>query len=194
MKSSDETKFIRTQYNDTLQPARINKTTGEVTNVPKARLKEVVEACGSMAYIGDYGAEGDLLTYTPHWILHGRNRISKDIENKVDKSRKVRNNPLTVHLEGFMFIDDAVDCYSVIDDLITGVSMLSDGKENPMSKQLLFTLMRDLPVISTATVQEATGYSERHCQKLALYLRVLLTAAEGVILKADEEISENITL
>jgi len=187
MKSSNETKFIRTQYNDTLQPARINKTTGEVTNVPKARLKEVVEACGSMAYIGDYNAEGDLLTYIPHWILHGCNRVSKDIENKVDKSRKIKENPNSVYLSDFLFLEDAVESFYILDNLITGVSMLDDGKESGMSKSLMFALLRDLPVITPQTVQEYTGYSERHCRKLALYVRVLSTAFDDVIDKAENE-------
>lgn len=188
MKSSNETKFIRTQYNDTLQPARINKTTGEVTNVPKARVKEVVEACGSMSYIGDYGAEGDLLTYTPHWIVHGCNRISKDIENNIDKSRKIKDNPNSIYLSDFLCLEDALERFVFLDNLIEGVSMLDDGKNSGMSKSLIFTLMRDLPVITTKTVQEYTGYSERHARKLALYVIVFSNAVDAVIDKAENEL------
>lgn len=73
-------------------------------------------------------------------------------------------------------MDDAVLDINVLDNLFEGVSLLDDGKSRPMNKGIMFQMLRDLDTINSETVKGYTGYSERHCQKLCLYLRVLSNA------------------
>lgn len=59
-----------------------------------------------------------------------------------------------------------------MDDYFTGVSQL--GNNNPLSKNVMFHLLRTLPEISSNTIYQATNYSVSYCQRLATALRVFI--------------------
>lgn len=73
-------------------------------------------------------------------------------------------------------LDDAIcslaDNMPFIDDYFTGVSHL--GTHNPLSKNVMFRLLRSLPEISSKTIHQATNYSISYCQRLATALRIFI--------------------
>lgn len=174
-----ERKYVRTTItnpNGTITTARINLITGVIK--PYNYFKgsdDIVVSAKEAAPAVDYGAAGDLLDYIPHWVTipapNYQDRIKAGFKPRISK-----DNPNNVFLSEYISLEDAVFDINVLEHLFEGVSQLDDGKSRPMNKSLMFSMLRDLDTINSETIQGYTGHSERHCQKLALYLRVLSNA------------------
>lgn len=79
---------------------------------------------------------------------------------------------------------------AAVDDILEGVSRLDyGGNTRPLSKSKLYTLLSALPIVSTATVQAATGQSSRHSRNLSQALRVASTAILNTLVKHGEPCS-----
>lgn len=59
-----------------------------------------------------------------------------------------------------------------MENYFTGVSHL--GNYNPLSKNVMFHLLRSLPEISSKTIYESTHYTLNYCQRLSAALRVFI--------------------
>lgn len=69
-----------------------------------------------------------------------------------------------------------------LDDIISGVTKLDLGTNvRPVSRRLIFRMLRDLPEISTQSVQTFTGRSLSHSKKLATLMRITANAYEKVV-------------
>lgn len=73
-------------------------------------------------------------------------------------------------------LDDAIaslaDNLPFLDNYFEGIANLGDS--NPLSKNVMFHLLRSLPEISSNTIYQATTYSANYCQRLATALRVFI--------------------
>jgi hypothetical protein len=73
-------------------------------------------------------------------------------------------------------LDDAItslaDNMPFLDNYFVGIANL--GESNPLSKNVMFHLLRSLPEISSNTIYQATHYSPNYCQRLATALRVFI--------------------
>jgi hypothetical protein len=73
-------------------------------------------------------------------------------------------------------LDDAIatlaDNMPFLDNYFFGIANL--GESNPLSKNVMFHLLRSLPEISSNTIYQATSYSPNYCQRLATALRVFI--------------------
>lgn len=103
---------------------------------------------------------------------------SAQVHLKVRKSKCNINN---VYLTDFMTYKEAVSCMPKLDDIVTGVSMLCYGNNKPLSKNLLFSMLRDLDEINTNTVMEYTRYAKTTSSRLAQHLRVLVNAFDSIV-------------
>lgn len=184
-KAPPEKKYVRTMMkldDGNYVTARINLSTGEIKPYkyksstpeqimprPKADVKPIL----------DYTAPGDLLDYTPHWVdIPPPNRClatAKGVD-KLPVMRKSRKNPNKVYLEAFENMTDAIECLPWLDDLIVGVANLDCGNSRPLKTGLLFGMLRDCEEINVETIFAYTGHSEKHCWRLAQYMRILVTA------------------
>ena len=69
-----------------------------------------------------------------------------------------------------------------LDDIISGVTKLDlGGNARPVSRGLILRMLRDLPEISTQSVQTFTGRSLSHSKKLATLMRITASAYENVV-------------
>jgi hypothetical protein len=172
-------KFIKTQIVDVdgiVHKARINTTTGEVTkfdrSIPRDRKPSGV--------MPDLLQDGSL-SYVPQWAAIRSEQELEDEEFLI-LSRKEQDNPNNTLLSGYEFHSDYSFDYPVFDAILTGVSEISTGGNKPLSKILLFKLLRDLPTISTSAISNYTGYTIRYSQKLAISLRVLANAFDREVI------------
>lgn len=182
-----ETKYIRTQMNTSngIVPARINKETGEITPYSyrtAASDRVVVKSNGKDTepfWMSFVGAEAK------PWRT-GEICSTKSVHNPyygmLDKYDIYENRCGIGIIVGALEemdedqIDDAitslVDNLPFMDNIFTGIANLGD--HNPLSKNVMFNLLRALPEISSNTIYQHTTYSERYCQRLATALRVFI--------------------
>jgi hypothetical protein len=99
-------------------------------------------------------------------------------ENKV--FRKKVTNSLYPLLINYSTMSEAKNAIWYLDDLLVGIpgASVNEGSTRPLSQRKLFNLLRTLPVITTNTVLDATRYSVRHSERLALCLRTIIRASE----------------
>jgi hypothetical protein len=183
-------KFVRTvmrTQDGQYVTARINKDTGEIKpftyrTKPKpivATFKERTEP------------------YVPFWVgmpicgedskRQGSIDSSKAIENPffgmfdLYDVYSVRNGGVgSIVSAGEELDEDAMDDAIVslvhnmpfLDNYFEGIANL--GESNPLSKNVMFRLLRSLPEISSNTIYQATNYSPNYCQRLATALRVFI--------------------
>lgn len=73
---------------------------------------------------------------------------------------------------------------NAMNDIFNGVSRLDyGGNTRPLSVSKIFTLLSAIPKITVNAIQEATGQSERHSQRLAQALRVSSTGIQNAMIK-----------
>lgn len=100
---------------------------------------------------------------------------------------KTKPNPNNIYLKdcwSFSSMKDDLPPYFVVnlDDILTGVSNLDlGGNTRPVSKRLLFNMLRDLDEISTQTIKGYTNYSESYCRKLAGLMRVTVQSFNRLV-------------
>lgn len=183
-------KFIRTmmRLNDgSYVTARINKDTGEIKPFTyRTKPKPPVPAYKPLP-----------LDYVPFWegmpiagtesMREGSIASSKAIENPffgmldeydVYQIRsggvgKIVSSEIELSEDE---LDDAIaslaDNMPFLDNYFVGIANL--GESNPLSKNVMFHLLRSLPEISSNTIYQATHYSPNYCQRLATALRVFI--------------------
>lgn len=182
-------KFVRTMLkldDGSYVTARINMSTGEIqpynyTKKPKSvkakPKKEAVER------VVDYGAAGNLLDYEPSWLHISKTK--RDIaDTKVDgvkpPLRKSLSNPnrtiLAEFNSGIGDMQAACAKYPWLEDILFGVTHLDCGNTRPFSMTQFFYMLRDLETINVETLYAYTTCGEKHCYRLAQYMRVLVTA------------------
>lgn len=169
MKEDKEQKYIRTQMkldSGEIVCARICVATGEIKPhkypigkpLPKVVAKEGVESVPPWTVIPPPSRDAS--------IREGKEiRVSKD-------------NPNNIYLKDFMFYSDAVEAHPILEDIFIGATSLGDGASNPLSKNLLFSMLRDLDVINVDTVQEYCNKSTKHCWRMAQCLRIISNALD----------------
>lgn len=76
------------------------------------------------------------------------------------------------------------------ENIMTGVACASDGTK-PLSKRLLFRLLRDLEVIDTPSVKAAHAVADRQAQRICSALRVIANALERAGIPKEEITQRN---
>lgn len=188
MKQRRESKYIRTvmKHEGQYVTARINKHTGEIKPY---KYKEPPKPIKPRAKL-------DCTPSEPFWV--GMVQDERPTRECEILSTKAVENPYFGMLDQYDIyavrsggvgqtvsgdheltedqMDDAITSLAehmpFIDDYFTGVAHLDDA--NPLSKNVMFRLLRTLPEISSNTIYQATNYSERYCQRLATALRVFI--------------------
>jgi hypothetical protein len=156
-----ERKTLRTYMFDEagrLQDAKINLETGEVTPHEYKRPAPKLKA----------RRDPNAPDQEPFWTqplpeLAAPEQVAKDGAT-ADKSRKRFDNATKVHLENYARLDDALEVYPGLDNILTGALALS-----------MFMMLQALDVISPTRVRELMGYSKSHSEKVAMVLRVIVT-------------------
>ena len=194
-------KYIRTmmEVDGVMVTARITVATGEIKpykypnkndNNRKAKpTQEFIELNANRTFVG----EGDILGYTPTWATIEAPASSvlppKDAADK-GAMRKSKPNPNGALLSEFGCISDALECFPELDNLLTGCANLdAQGNTRPMKTGLLFAMLRDLHDIDVETIKAYSPhleYSDRHCYRLAQYLRVLSAAFDAVVYQREQ--------
>ena len=184
-------KYIRTTLkldDGTYVPARINTETGEIkpyNYAKKPKHKRVILESEQDSLdrvidrIVDRGAKGNLLGYEPLW-LHD-SWTQRDIaETKADgvkpPLRKSMANPNRTILDEFLTVQDACAEYPWLEDILVGASHLDCGNTRPFSMKQFFYMLRDLDEINVETLYACTTCGEKHCYRLAQFMRVLVNA------------------
>lgn len=177
---------MRTEANDYVQ-ARINMQTGEIKPykypVPSRPRKPVAKA----------NTEG----LEPFWLSAEVVEQAEPRSTTVESAKAVENpyfgmldiyDVYEIRSGGIGQIvcasgeldedqlDDAIcslaDNLPYMDDYFTGVAQL--GTHHPLSKNVMFYLLRSLPTISSKTIFQATSYTIGYCQRLATALRIFI--------------------
>lgn len=87
-----------------------------------------------------------------------------------------------MYLDTLYSLDDALQRLPQLDSILSGVSSLSTNDQSkPIGKDMLYQLLRTLNNVSIDAIQRATGYSERHCYRLAGLMRVAVNAFDSAI-------------
>lgn len=180
-------KYIRTTLkldDGTYVPARINTETGEIkpynyAKKPKHKRVILESEQDSLDRVVDYDAKGNLLGYEPLW-LHD-SWTQRDIaETKADgvkpPLRKSMANPNRTILDEFLTVQDACAEYPWLEDILVGASHLDCGNTRPFSMKQFFYMLRDLDEINVETLYACTTCGEKHCYRLAQFMRVLVNA------------------
>ena len=165
-------KTLRTYMYDEagrLQDAKINLETGEVipheyirpTPRPKARRNP------------------DAPDQEPFWAQPLPDMVAPEYALKesatVDASRKQLGNVAKVHLENYPRLEDAIEVYPGLDNILIGALALDmGGNTRPLRKNVIFMILQSLDVISPMRVRELMGYSKPHSEKVAMVLRVIV--------------------
>lgn len=179
--------FCRTVYADgAYVHERVDLSTGEIT------LKRIKKQESKLKH---NGADVD-----PFWLSHVVCEPVKVRTGTVESSKSVEN-PYFGMLDNFAVyemrcedmssaslvvstnkelnedeLDNAIAALVAyrpfMENYFTGISQL--GNHNPLSKNVMFHLLRSLPEISSRTIYEATHYSLSYCQRLAAALRVFI--------------------
>ena len=182
-------KYIRTTLkldDGTYVSARINTETGEIKPYNYAKKSELFSAKPEqdaldriIDRIVDYDAKGNLLGYEPLW-LHDSYTKRDIAETKADgvkpTLRKSMANPHRTILAEFLTVQDACADYPWLEDILIGVTHLDCGNTRPFSMKQFFYLLRDLDEINVETIYACTTCGEKHCSRLAQFLRVLVSA------------------
>ena len=186
-------KYIRTTLkldDGTYVSARINTETGEIKPYNYAKKPKLFSAKPEQDAVErvieravDRGAKGNLLGYEPMWLHDSWTK--RDIaETKVDgvkpPLRKSMANPnRTILAEFSTGIDDmqaACAKYPWLEDILFGASHLDCGNTRPFSMKQFFYMLRDLDEINVETIYACTTCGEKHCYRLAQFMRVLVNA------------------
>lgn len=182
-------KYIRTTLkldDGTCVPARINTETGEIKpyNYAKKPKRVILESEQDALYrvidrIVDRGAKGNLLGYEPSWLHDSWTK--RDIaETKADgvkpRSWKSMANPNRTILDEFLTVQDACAEYPWLEDILFGATHLDCSNTRPFSMKQFFYMLRDLDEINVETLYACTTCGEKHCYRLAQFMRVLVNA------------------
>ena len=182
-------KYIRTTLkldDGTCVPARINTETGEIKpyNYAKKPKRVILESEQDaldhvIDRIVDRGAKGNLLGYEPSW-LHD-SWAKRDIaETKADgvkpRSWKSMTNHNRTILAEFLTVQDACAEYPWLEDILFGATHLDCSNTRPFSMKQFFYMLRDLDEINVETLYACTTCGEKHCYRLAQFMRVLVNA------------------
>lgn len=95
------------------------------------------------------------------------------------------NNYILSMLQPCQHINNAKLTFPFLEDTLTAVGGFHDGSK-PISIHVLYRLLSTLEGISTSSVQNFTGYSERYCRKLAKALKVASTALTSQLLAMQD--------
>lgn len=87
--------------------------------------------------------------------------------------KKVVPNRLKPYLKHFMFPREALERLPMFDDIVTGAVKDSGGNTRPLSKTMMVSLLQGLDQIAAGAIQEDTGLSLRHSQRIAMCLRII---------------------
>ena len=182
-------KYIRTTLkldDGTCVPARINTETGEIKpyNYAKKPKRVILESEQDaldrvIDRIVDRGAKGNLLGYEPSWLHDSWTK--RDIaETKADgvkpRSWKSMANPNRTILDEFLTVQDACAEYPWLEDILFGATHLDCSNTRPFSMKQFFYMLRDLDEINVETIYACTTCGEKHCYRLAQFMRVLVNA------------------
>lgn len=91
--------------------------------------------------------------------------------------KKIVPNRLKRYLKHFMFPRDALERLPMFDDIVTGAVKDSGGNTRPLSKTMMVSLLQGLDEIAAGEIQNDTGLSLRHAQRIAMCLRIIERAA-----------------
>ena len=186
-------KYIRTTLkldDGTYVTARINTETGEIKPYNYAKKPKLFSAKPEQDAVDcvieravDHGAKGNLLGYEPSWLHDSWTK--RDIaETKADgvkpRSWKSMANPnRTILAEFSTGIDDmqaACAKYPWLEDILFGATHLDCSNTRPFSMKQFFYMLRDLDEINVETLYACTTCGEKHCYRLAQFMRVLVSA------------------
>ena len=182
-------KYIRTTLkldDGTCVPARINTETGEIKpyNYAKKPKRVILESEQDaldrvIDRIVGRGAKGNLLGYEPSWLHDSWTK--RDIaETKADgvkpRSWKSMANPNRTILDEFLTVQDACAEYPWLEDILFGATHLDCSNTRPFSMKQFFYMLRDLDEINVETIYACTTCGEKHCYRLAQFMRVLVNA------------------
>ncbi len=185
---SKESKFVRTTItnaNGTISRARINLNTGEITKFSGKQITLQLKA-KPKAVLGDA---------VPFWVGMLSQENTEKPRRTINSSKSVEN-PYFGMLNDFDIYETKGDSQIVCaedeldeDGMDTQIAALRDnrpfmdnyftcvshlGPSNPLSKNVLFSLLKRLPEISSDTIHQSTSYSVGYCQRLATALRVFI--------------------
>ena len=108
-----------------------------------------------------------------------------EVEDMAKKEYEYDNSFLVEEFN-YCLYGEACDEYGFIDDIVTGVCNLDlGGNTRPLSRNFIWTLISNQPVVKTSLVMEATGKSKSHSQKLVAVVRIACRAIEKEIKKLD---------
>jgi hypothetical protein len=175
-------KFVRTiitNEDGTITPARLNTLTGEIKPFTHWKKLELDEKRKRIEIKGSINTDHERV---PLWeLIPAPKYPTVDSIGRIPRKNKLNDN--NVFLKEYMSLEQAKEDIPALDNLFEGVSKLDCGNSRPLHKGLLFSMLRDLDEINANTIQVYTGYSEKYCQRLAQYLRVLSTAFDKEIEK-----------
>ena len=166
--------------------ARIDTETGEIKpyNYAKTPKRVILESEQDdldrvIDRIVDRGAKGNLLGYEPLWLKESYTR--RDIaETKADgvKPRSWKNmaNHNRTILDEFYTMEDACAEFPWLEDILFGATHLNCGSTRPFSMKQFFYMLRELDEINVETIYACTTCGEKHCYRLAQFMRVLVNA------------------
>ncbi|MGX9221436.1 hypothetical protein ACWV27_23975 [Massilia varians] len=97
--------------------------------------------------------------------------------------KKVAPNRLKPYLKHFMFPREALERLPMFDDIVTGAVKDSGGNTRPLSKTMMVSLLQGLDEIAAGPIQDDTGLSLRHSQRIAMCLRIIERASFKVAQK-----------
>ncbi len=185
---SKESRFVRTTItnaNGTISRARVNLNTGEVTKF-NGKQRNTQSRATPKAGVGES---------IPFWEVMMNQENTEEPRRTINSSKSV-DNPYFGMLNDFDIYETKGDSQLVCaedeldeDGMDTQIAALRDnrpfmdnyftcvshlGPSNPLSKNVLFSLLKRLPEISSDTIHQSTSYSVGYCQRLATALRVFI--------------------
>lgn len=91
----------------------------------------------------------------------------------IKTAKEFDNNRVVDELQYYCTLSDAAQDFPDIDNIVVGVCNLDlGGNTRPLSTRILYTLLSQQRIISTAAIMDAQGYSRSHTQKVCACLRI----------------------
>jgi hypothetical protein len=147
--------------------AKIDLETGEVVPHPYS-IRELPKKVTAKTGTSEFD---------PPWVTipppdHG---ATEPLKSK--RLRKQMLNPLRATLRGYSTLEAVFSDFPYFENIFFGALMLDmGGNTRTLSPALVLALLQNLKIISSETIQCFMGCGVRHAEKVALTLRVMVTA------------------
>lgn len=123
----------------------------------------------------------------PFWMSMSAAKGCTGLLRHHDDSRKKQFNSIRMYLSGYISLDAAIEDLPLLGNIIESVALIDIGKNTrPLNRNIIFSMLQNLDMVTPETVMEFMGCSKRHAQKVALCLRVIMNAFNSV---AEEKLS-----